>query len=167
MKAATLLCAALFAVGTFGAVGTVNRRARASAKLATRGYGGVRGSKPRLPAIDTDGAIQALEFENETKNTSHVEYSSNWAGAVLIGSGYTMVTGTIKVPTPKMPSGGSSRTTYYTSAWVGIDGDTCGSAILQTGVDFIVKGNAVSYDAWYEWYPDCKETSTNFNFVAC
>jgi hypothetical protein len=29
---------------------------------------------------------------------------------------------------------------------VGIDGDTCGTAILQTGLDFNVKGTTVSYD---------------------
>lgn len=87
-------------------------------------------------------------------DTAHVDYSSNWAGAVLIGSGYKSVTGTIVVPTPKVPSGGSSSTSYSASAWVGIDGDTCQTAILQTGVDFTVKGSSVSYDAWYEWYPD-------------
>jgi hypothetical protein len=37
---------------------------------------------------------------------------------------------------------------------VGIDGDTCTSAILQTGVDFCIQNGVVSYDAWYEWYPD-------------
>lgn len=41
------------------------------------------------------------------------------------------------------------------SAWVGIDGDTYGEAILQTGVDFYVEADGnVRYDAWYEWYPD-------------
>jgi hypothetical protein len=27
-------------------------------------------------------------------------------------------------------------------------------AILQTGIDFCIQGGEVSYDAWYEWYPD-------------
>jgi hypothetical protein len=36
---------------------------------------------------------------------------------------------------------------------VGIDGDTCGTAILQTGVDFTITSGRVSYDAWYEWFP--------------
>lgn len=71
----------------------------------------------------------------------------------MIGTGYTTVTGTFTVPTPKAPSGGSASTTYSASAWVGIDGDTCSSAILQTGIDFTVKNGAVSFDAWYEWYP--------------
>lgn len=37
---------------------------------------------------------------------------------------------------------------------MGIDGDTCTSAILQTGVDFCIQNGVASYDAWYEWYPD-------------
>lgn len=33
-------------------------------------------------------------------NESHSTYSQNWAGALLVGTGYTAVTGTITVPTP-------------------------------------------------------------------
>jgi len=66
------------------------------------------------------------------------------------------------VPTPKVPSGGSSRTEYAASAWVGIDGDTCQTAILQTGVDFYVEGSSVSFDAWYEWFPDYAYTFSGF-----
>ncbi|PPQ69984.1 hypothetical protein CVT26_013271 [Gymnopilus dilepis] len=89
-------------------------------------------------------------LESLASNTSHVEYSSNWAGAVwdTYPSGtFTSVTGTFTVPTPSGSSGAAS-------AWVGIDGDTCGNAILQTGVDFTISNGRVSYDAWYEWYPD-------------
>ncbi|KUL85900.1 hypothetical protein ZTR_06400 [Talaromyces verruculosus] len=86
--------------------------------------------------------------------TKHVEYSSNWAGAVLIGTGYSAVTAEFTVPKPSIPSGGSSSTQYCASAWVGLDGDTCDTSILQTGVDFCIQGSSVSYDAWYEWYPD-------------
>jgi len=91
-----------------------------------------------------------------SSNISNVQYSSNWAGAVLIATSatYKTVTGTFVVPTPSVPSGGSSSTAYSASAWVGIDGDTCDTAILQTGVDFTIQSGKVSYDAWYEWYPD-------------
>ncbi|KAH7390400.1 concanavalin A-like lectin/glucanase domain-containing protein [Cadophora sp. MPI-SDFR-AT-0126] len=82
----------------------------------------------------------------ELTNITEVEYSSNWAGAVLIGTGYTSVTGTFTVPSPTTAGSGS--------AWVGIDGDTCGTAILQTGVDWTRSGSKITYDAWYEWYPD-------------
>ncbi|OSX62515.1 hypothetical protein POSPLADRAFT_1141136 [Postia placenta MAD-698-R-SB12] len=97
---------------------------------------------------------QPLQRSELISDQSNVEYSSNWAGAVYAeGDGtYTAVTGTFVVPTPSAPSGGSG--TYSAAAWVGIDGDTCDNAILQTGVDFTVDGGEVSYDAWYEWYPD-------------
>lgn len=82
------------------------------------------------------------------------------------------MTGTFTVPTPREPSGASG--THSASAWVGIDGDTCGTAILQTGVDFTVSGGRASFDgtsspshailvicsqrrafsAWFEWFPD-------------
>lgn len=88
---------------------------------------------------------------------------------------FKSVTGTFKVPTPTGSSGSAS-------AWVGIDGDTCGSAILQTGIDFTIDGGDVSYDgelrvlmqenftnvylkiiAWYEWYP---AVSTDFSGIS-
>jgi len=100
-------------------------------------------------------------------NVSNVEYSSNWAGAVLIADSatYTAVTGTFTVPTPSKPSGGGSGS-YSASAWVGIDGDTCGNAILQTGIDFTIDGGDVSYDAWYEWYPDYAYDFSGISFSA-
>ncbi|KAJ9220599.1 hypothetical protein DTO169C6_7112 [Paecilomyces variotii] len=132
----------LFIAGTaLAAPLTTERHARNEARQAER-----RRTSPPLSAVNG----QQLHF-NGTKN---VEYSSNWAGAVLIGTGYTKVTGTFTVPTPSVPSGGRSNEEYCASAWVGIDGDTCSTSILQTSVDFCVQGSSVSYDAWYEWYPD-------------
>jgi len=89
--------------------------------------------------------IKVEEPAGIATNDSNVEYSSNWAGAILIGTGFTEVTGTFTVPTPSTAGSGS--------AWVGIDGDTCDTAILQTGVDWTKSGSSVTYDAWYEWYP--------------
>ncbi|KAH8887583.1 glutamic protease eqolisin [Thozetella sp. PMI_491] len=119
-----------------------------------------RKSNTRLPSVET------VEIDGVQKNITQVDYSSNWAGAVLIGSGYKSVTGTFTVPTPKVPSGGSSSTTYAASAWVGLDGDTCQTAILQTGLDFNVRGSSVSFDAWYEWYPDYAYTFSGFSISA-
>lgn len=79
--------------------------------------------------------------------------STNWSGAVLVSTGYTAVSGSVVVPTPSLPSGADDSTQYCGSAWVGIDGDTCSSAILQTGFDFCIQGSDVTYDAWYEWLP--------------
>ena len=86
---------------------------------------------------------------------SNVQYSSNWAGGVLTsppsGQRFTAVSAQFTVPVPSSPNGGSTAA----AAWVGIDGDTYSNAILQTGVDFTVNSDgSVSYDAWYEWYPN-------------
>lgn len=93
-----------------------------------------------------------------TSNETQVSYSTNWSGAVLTsppsGQTFDEVTASFVVPTPKVPSGSSSSGSYSASAWVGIDGDTYQNAILQTGVDFTISNGEVSFDVWYEWYPD-------------
>ncbi|KAF2759369.1 putative aspergillopepsin [Pseudovirgaria hyperparasitica] len=145
MKLSTPLTTILCTVPAFAAPFTSQRRDRHLKRAAQRQ------SNPPIPVVETtlDSTHVGIPV-----NTTHAEYSTNWAGAVLIGTGYKSVTGTIVVPTPSIPSGGSSKTEYAASAWVGIDGDTCSTSILQTGVDFYVQGSTVSFDAWYEWYPD-------------
>ncbi|KAJ6164438.1 Aspergillopepsin-2 [Penicillium chermesinum] len=145
------LSATLLATGALAAPLTSQRQAR---NLARRAAGTRHSHPPYKPNTEEPLQLNA---------TSHEEYSSNWAGAVLIGTGYTAVTAEFVVPLPSPPSGGSPFEQYCASAWVGIDGDTCSSAILQTGVDFCVQGNTVSYDAWYEWYPDY---AYNFNGIS-
>ncbi|KAI1363269.1 peptidase A4 family-domain-containing protein [Xylaria arbuscula] len=138
MKTAILAAGALFATSAVAAPGTAARWANHAARRAGRRSGF------KLPADDN---TFAADFNGTDKN---VEYSSNWAGAVLSSSGFSSVVGTITVPTPKSTGKSASA-----SAWVGIDGDSCQTAILQTGLDFsITSGGSVSYDAWYEWYPD-------------
>lgn len=97
----------------------------------------------RRGLMEVDGS--EASFIGSGKNESQVSYSTNWAGAVQIGTGYDDITGTIVVPTPEVPSGGSSNKKYAASAWVGIDGDTCSTAILQTGVDFYAGRGGVSF----------------------
>ncbi|OXV07765.1 hypothetical protein Egran_04472 [Elaphomyces granulatus] len=99
-------------------------------------------TRPLAPVIRTSGQ-------------SNIQYSSNWAGGVLTsppsGQRFTTVSAQFTVPVPSSPNGGSAAA----AAWVGIDGDTYTNAILQTGVDFNVNSDgSVSYDAWYEWYPN-------------
>jgi len=117
----------------------------------------VRRTNPKIPSTGT-ATVDSTLLTNE----SNVEYSSNWAGAVLTappaGSTFTSVSGQFVVPTP---SGSGAA-----SAWVGIDGDTYQNAILQTGVDFTVSGGKVSYDGWYEWYPDFAYDFSGITFSA-
>jgi hypothetical protein len=98
--------------------------------------------------------------QTSASNTSNITYSENWSGAAITsppsGQTFNAVSGKFTVPTPSAPSGvAATDGDYSASAWVGIDGNTYSTAILQTGVDFTVSTSGeVSYDAWYEWYPD-------------
>ncbi|KAB2569772.1 Aspergillopepsin-2 protein [Lasiodiplodia theobromae] len=121
-----------------------------AARVATRTQ---RSSQP----LSRVGEASTVEGPLADSNVTHVQYSSNWAGAVYEeppSGTFTAVSATITVPVPSATAAG----TYSASAWVGIDGDTCGNAILQTGVDFTATKSGsrttYSYDAWYEWYPD-------------
>ncbi|CAK7274701.1 hypothetical protein SEPCBS57363_006297 [Sporothrix epigloea] len=100
------------------------------------------------------------KYKNSTA-TAHTQYSANWSGAIVHGTGYETVTGTIVVPRPQIPSGHSPEKFYGASAWVGLDGDSdCPGAILQVGIDFNIQNGTVDYDAWFEWFPDYA-----YNFV--
>lgn len=116
-----------------------------------------------LPMIKVGTGVKETFIESEGNTTSHVSYSSNWSGAVLEtpSSGYfKSATGRFTVPSPKHVGSGGTESS---SAWVGIDGDTCASGLLQAGVDFTVTSSgAVSYDSWYEWYPDYAYDFSNF-----
>lgn len=87
-------------------------------------------------------------------NETQTQYSGNWAGVVQIGQGFNQVEGTITVPRV------SGDYDSAASAWVGIDGDTCQTAILQTGISFYGDG---SFDAWYEWIPDYSHSFSGFD----
>jgi len=154
-----MVFAALFTFGLLaaGVSAIPSRSERLASRQARRGLSDRRSN-----------LIQKVETSSHPTNQTNVEYSSNWTGAVLSESTGTWksVTGTFVVPTPKIPSGGSSSTQYYASAWVGIDGDTCGTSILQTGLDFGIKGSTVSFDAWYEWYPDYAYDFSGITFSA-
>lgn len=119
MRFITIACAVILAGSAMAAPGTAMRAERHRKRVES----GRRGNP--LRRIDSIA-------ETGITNKTNVEYSSNWAGAILIGSGYTSVTGTFTVPTPSSTGSGS--------AWVGIDGDTCSTAILQTGIDWTKSG---------------------------
>ena len=112
--------------------------------------------------------IEATLVEGD--NVTNVQYSSNWAGAVLTsppgGQTFTAVSGQFTVPTASVTSSSSSGT-YAASVWVGIDGDTYANAILQAGIDVsITKSGSESYEAWYEWFPNYAIDFTSFSFKA-
>jgi len=121
------------------------------------------GSPLKLTESSEALRTEALEAGNATHVTLE---STNWGGAILTappaGQTFNSVVGRFTVPTPSKPAGvaGSS---FAASAWVGIDGDTAQNAILQTGIDFnVASSGAVSFDAWFEWFPN---PSTDFTGI--
>lgn len=125
---------------------------RLAERIARRSGGAIRSSHPLVPVSAPEGAADFAS--NETQAT---EYSGNWAGAVYPNppsGSFTQVSGYFNVPQASGSSGSSA------SGWVGIDGDTYGGAILQTGCDFNIQGGN---DCWYEWYPDYAYDFSGFN----
>ncbi|KID91949.1 Concanavalin A-like lectin/glucanase [Metarhizium guizhouense ARSEF 977] len=100
----------------------------------------------------TKRALRHQSVPNQ-RNTTHPQYSDNWAGAVQSGQSFTHVEGVITVPQVSGADGAAA------SAWVGIDGDACQQALLQTGVSFYADG---TFDAWYEWIPDASSDFDDF-----
>ncbi|KZP03385.1 concanavalin A-like lectin/glucanase, partial [Athelia psychrophila] len=81
-------------------------------------------------------------------NIDNTVYNGNWAGAVISEPANTFksIVGTFTVP-------GSTGADGASTAWVGIDGSSCQSALIQTGVTFSLTGGVVSYNAWLEYIP--------------
>ena len=157
MKFTTAFASALLA-GTTLAAPRPSSAERFNKRVARRGSG----LRQTTPPISVSGNTNAVEGVNST----HADQSTNWAGVVITsspdGSGFTSVSATFTVPEPQDNGEGGYQSA---SAWVGIDGDTCGTAILQTGLDFTYDGG-VSYDAWYEWYPDYAYDFDGISFSA-
>jgi Peptidase A4 family len=88
--------------------------------------------------------------------------STNWSGsAVFAAAGTTCgwVEGEWTVPDPSDPKGGKSS--YYSSAWIGIDG--WGSPdVLQAGTESSMVNGSKKVYAWWEWYPDFEVAIANF-----
>jgi hypothetical protein len=151
---AILLTNVVFATVALAAPGSIARRHASRA----------RNSNPLL-------TVSSITSET-LLNASHVQYSSNWAGAIITappaGQTFNAISGSFTVPTPKAPSSGSGS--WSSSAWVGIDGDTYQNAILQSGIDFTVTSSggrtSTSFDAWYEWYPNYAIDFTGFEVSA-
>jgi len=97
-----------------------------------------------------------LRSQDLGNSETPVWYNTNWAGAVLNGTGVTSVSALVVVGKAEMPAGGKTSTEYSTTTWVGIDGTVaCDSwALLQTGVTTYVQNGKTRYEAWYEWSPE-------------
>ncbi|TVY41861.1 Aspergillopepsin [Lachnellula subtilissima] len=117
-----------------------------SARLADRVGNGVLRKAGTAICIRNDTITQDPSFDSK---------SNNWAGAVVNSAkdSVTAVQGSFTVPKPVVPPGGDSSEQYCGAAWVGIDGDTCTSSLIQTGVFWCIHHGIITYEAWYEYLP--------------
>jgi hypothetical protein len=75
--------------------------------------------------------------------------SGNWAGYDVTGGGFTSVSATWTQPYVQ-PNYSIDTDSCF---WVGLDGDGS-STVEQCGTEADSTSGSVSYDAWYEMYPD-------------
>ena len=98
--------------------------------------------------------FQPRHDQLESRRLLSTVYSTNWSGygaATNLSSpatgSVTAVSGSWVVPTVTAPR----RGTYYSSAWVGIDG-LSDSTVEQIGTEQDVSKGTAHYDAWWEMY---------------
>ncbi|KAK8061871.1 acid proteinase protein, partial [Apiospora phragmitis] len=93
-------------------------------------------------------------------STTPTRYSSNWAGAVLIGRGYTSVTGTIVVPTPGPGASGqqSAASAGWASTATRARRRSCkrvSTSRIRTARSRTTLGQIeLTKPTRYEWFPD-------------
>jgi hypothetical protein len=124
--------------------------------------------------------ISSLNLQSEAiitlgeDETLGLIYSSNWAGAVQTSppSGtFETAYGQWALPTVSQPPSASGPGTWYSAEWVGIDGYSCPTAILQAGTISYVTvdasgGVTTGAEVWYEWYPASAISLPNFSVDA-
>jgi hypothetical protein len=79
--------------------------------------------------------------------------SKNWSGYALSGTGITSVSGSWHVPQVQAPTTKrQSRTSRYSSSWVGIDGFN-NRSLIQAGTEQDWLHGSAFYQAWWEILP--------------
>lgn len=100
--------------------------------------------------LSVASVVSASVYSHKPKEKVKHDTSLNWAGYAVdtnVGS-VTDVKGSWIVPAVSA----TSTQTYYSSFWVGIDGDIS-STVEQIGTDCDFINGIPMYSAWYEFYP--------------
>ena len=132
----------------------VSRRSTRVEPVFVRQPGKVHGPM-RGPSAEPEALAAAREERADATST-------NWSGSVVFassGDSIGWVEGEWTVPDPDDPHGGQSS--YYSSAWVGIDGWGSGD-VLQAGTESSLVNGSKQVYAWWEWFPDFEVKISNF-----
>ncbi|KAJ7346354.1 acid proteinase [Mycena albidolilacea] len=103
-----------------------------------------------------NGGKASTTATSSPPSSTAVLTTSTWAGAGMESPAntYKSVTGTLVVPHLRPATGGASTGIYGGSSWVGLDGMTCQTSLMATGIDFIYLNETILANAWTEVYPN-------------
>ncbi|KAJ7683796.1 peptidase A4 family-domain-containing protein [Mycena rosella] len=120
------------------------------------GGGGGNGGNTKTATVAATSISTTATSSPPSSTDSAVLTSSIWAGAGMESPAntYQSVTGTLVVPHLQPATGGASTGFYGGSAWVGLDGMTCQTSLMATGIDFIYFNETITANAWTEVYPN-------------
>ncbi|CAK5263504.1 unnamed protein product [Mycena citricolor] len=128
---------------------------RLNARMARRGLPPV--STHARPILADVPSIHGPRLDARTPSkTPNTTYSHNWAGVVVEAANGTFQSVSGSFIVPNLADGPAKTDNSASSAWVGIDGTICETAILQTGIDFYWSPyfpNHVDMYPWYEYWP--------------
>jgi Peptidase A4 family len=111
-------------------------------------------------------AAKPLAVHGPARIANGSETSYNWSGYYITTTptSYEEIFGAWTVPS--VSADPSSTATFMSSLWVGIDGASDSTDVVQAGTDqyvWVPSGVQVSgYYAWTEWYPQAESIISNF-----
>jgi hypothetical protein len=118
---------------------------------------------PPLPSRFKDRARLRDTSDNPDMKKRSIIYSTDWCGAhsaTTTTNKITNVQGYFQVPSPTLRAGTAQP--QYVGAWVGLDGYTWSSALLQAGTASAIATGETAYWAWFEWVPSASYNIPSF-----
>lgn len=98
--------------------------------------------------------------KKNNRRSNPVGYSGNWCGAsqhTTTSDRFTSVSGVFTVPDLSLRP--STATPQFVASWVGIDGASCNTALVQAGATTEISSTSVqTSNLWFEWIPDAAYT---------
>ncbi|KAK4150641.1 concanavalin A-like lectin/glucanase domain-containing protein [Chaetomidium leptoderma] len=110
------------------------------------------------------GHVKPPQAHRKTRRANPTASSANWCGSVNTTPSTNQIKvihGTFQHPTCTLRSGSSFP--QAAANWVGIDGDSWTSALLQAGTVCKIDNSTgiVKHQAWWQWVPSAANTITS------
>ncbi|KAF7365686.1 hypothetical protein MVEN_00442300 [Mycena venus] len=119
------------------------------------GNGGNGGNTATVTATKTTSTATATATSSPPSSTDSAVLTSNiWGGAGMESPANTYKSEPSLSPISSLQRAGPALATTGGSAWVGLDGMTCQTSLMATGIDFIYFDETIMVNAWTEVYPN-------------